>query len=251
MFSIMRRVAVITGGGSGIGRAICEQLGRDGHRVAVLDVDGDAAETVADAVRQIGTDALALAVDVSDRAALDMAFDEVRRVLGPVGILTTSAALTGFVPFGELTDDVWDREFTVNVNGVFHALQAALRDMVAGEWGRVVTISSVAGLSGSANQGHYSATKGAVVALTKSIALEYAMSGITANTIAPFAVDTPALRAAQKVGHLPPTGYLTRAIPMGRLGAVEEISAVCGFLCSEAARYLTGQVISVNGAAVT
>ena len=247
----MSRVAVITGGGSGIGRAVCEQLGRDGHRVAVLDIDRSAAKEVTDAVRTQGSEAVGVAVDVADRAAVDAAFAQVHDQLGPVDILVTSAALTGFVPFGELTDAIWDREFAVNVNGVFYALQAALPDMVAGGWGRIVTISSVAGVTGSVNQGHYSATKGAVIALTKTIALEHASSGITANTIPPFTVDTPGLRAAQEDGHLPPTKYLARAVPMGRLGTVEEIAATCGFLCSDAAGYLTGQVISVNGGAVT
>jgi 2-hydroxycyclohexanecarboxyl-CoA dehydrogenase len=247
----VNRVAVVTGGGSGIGRAICEHLARAGMSVAVLDVSGEQAAEATAAITAAGGKATAVTVDVSDRAAIDAAFASARADLGPVEVLVTSAALTGFVAFEDLTDEVWEREMSVNVNGVLYCMQAAIGDMVAGGWGRIVTISSVAGVTGSIRQAHYSASKGAVIALTKTIALEYATRGVTANTIPPFAVDTPGLRDAQADGELPAAKYLSRAIPIGRLGTVEDIAATCAFLCSEAAGYITGQVISVNGGAVT
>jgi len=138
----------------------------------------------------------------------------------------------------------------VNVRGVFNALQACVPDMVDAEWGRIVTISSAAGQTGALRQTHYSASKGAVIAMTKVVAQEHATKGITANTIPPFAVETPMLRSMQEQGLLPPDKYLTMPIPAGKLGSVDDIAATATFLCSDAAGYITGQVIGVNGGAV-
>src|SRR5690242_18975089 len=121
----------------------------------------------------------------------------------------------------------------VNLTGTFHCLQAAIPDMVAGGWGRIITIWSAAGQTGSLRQAHYSASKGGVIAMTKTVALEYARKGITANTIPPFTVDTPILRAAQEAKHLPGADVVSRMIPAGRSGTVDEVAAVCAFLCSE------------------
>ncbi len=138
----------------------------------------------------------------------------------------------------------------INLAGTFDCIQAAIGDMVMSRWGRIVTISSSAGQTGSIRQAHYSASKGGVIALTKTVAVEYASLGITANTIPPFSVDTPMLRAAQDSGVIPGSDALAKAIPVGRIGTAEEIAAMCGFLGSEDASYVTGQVIGVNGGAV-
>jgi 2-hydroxycyclohexanecarboxyl-CoA dehydrogenase len=245
------RVAVVTGGASGMGRSVCEHLARHGRRVAVLDLDGDAAAGVADELRVGGRDAIAVAADVAVRAAVDTALAQVRAELGPIEILVTGAAVSGFVPFEELTLDLWEQSITTNLTGTFHCLQSAIPDMVTAGWGRIVTISSAAGQTGSVRQAHYSASKGGVIALTKAIALEYASRGITANTIPPFIVDTPMLRAAQTSKHLPGAEALARMVPAGRLGTGDDIAAACAFLCSDAAGYITGQVIGVNGGGVT
>ena len=245
------RVAVVTGGGSGLGLSICQHLARQGRRVAVLDVDRDAALSAVETLRSEGARALASVVDVSDRSAVDREFTEVRSALGPIEILVTSAAVSGFVPFEAITLDVWSQALAVNLTGTFNCLQSALPDMVAAGWGRIVTISSAAGQTGSPRQGHYSASKGGVIALTKTVALEYAAKGITANTIPPFTVDTPMLRSAQESKFLPKAEVLARMIPAGRLGTGDDIASVCGFLCSDAASYVTGQVIAANGGAVT
>ena len=229
-----------------MGRSIAEHLTAAGRRVAVLDLDREAAEGVAASL----DGAVAAPVDVADRAAVDRAFDAVRADLGPIEVLVTSAAVSGFVAFEEITEDDWSRSIAVNLTGTFNCLQAAIGDMVAGGWGRIVTISSAAGQNGSVRQGHYSATKGGVIALTKTVALEYAKRGITANTIPPFTVDTPMLRAAQERGDLPPSEVLARMVPAGRLGTGDDIAAACAFLCSEEAGYITGQVIGVNGGAI-
>jgi len=246
----MTRVAVVTGGGSGLGQTISEYLAHDGHRVAVLDINGEAADKVSSDLTGRGANAIGVQVDVSDPDAVSMAFESVRNNLGPIEVLVTSAAVAGFTRFDEIGFDEWNRYLAVNLTGTFLCLQAALPDMVAAQWGRVVTISSAAGQTGSIRQGHYSASKGGVIALTKTVALEYAAKGITVNTVPPFTVDTPMLREAQSAKKLPPSEILARAIPAGRLGTGEDIAALCAFLCSDSASYITGQVIGVNGGAV-
>lgn len=244
------RVAAVTGGGSGLGRSICLQLAEQQHRVAVLDRDAAAAESVAAELRESGAQAIAREVDVSDKSAVDASFAEVRAELGPVDVLVTSAGVSGFTPFQEITLEDWNRYLAVNLTGTFLCLQAVLPDMEARGWGRIVTISSAAGQVGALRQGHYSASKGGVIAMTKTVALEYAAKGITVNTLPPFTADTPMLRAAQEAKHVPGAQIMSRIIPAGRVGTSEEIAAVCAFLCSDAASYITGQVIGVNGGAV-
>lgn len=225
-------------------------MARDGHRVAVLDVNAEAAEKVAAEVQAKGGKAIAVQVDVSDPAQVSAAFDTVRREFGPIEILVTSAAIAGFTPFGKITFEEFNRYLAVNLAGTFLCIQTAVADMAAAGWGRIVTLSSAAGQNGALRQGHYSASKGGVIALTKTVALEYASKGITANTVPPFIVDTPMLREAQSAKTLPPTEFLTKAIPVGRLGTGDDIAAICAFLCSDSASYITGQVLGVNGGAV-
>lgn len=247
----MTRVAAVTGAGSGLGQAISMKLAHDGYRVAVLDIDAEAAEKVAAQARSQGGHAIAAAVDVSDETAVTAAFDTVRETLGPVEILVTSAAMGGFTRFDKISLDEWNRYLAVNLTGTFLCLRAALPDMVSARWGRIVTISSAAGQKGAPAQGHYAATKGGVIAMTKTVALDYAAMGITANTIPPFVIDTPMLREQQRLGMLPPAEHLVKAIPAGRLGSGDDVAALCSFLCSDAAGYINGQVIGVNGGAVT
>jgi 2-hydroxycyclohexanecarboxyl-CoA dehydrogenase len=244
----VRRTAVVTGGASGLGLAICQHLNRAGHAVAVVDLDGDAAGRVASA---LGGDAIGVGADVAEQEQVDAAFARVRQELGPVAILVTSAAVSGFVPLEEVSAAEWSRTIAVNLTGTFHCIQSAVPDMVAAGWGRIVTISSAAGQTGSVRQAAYSASKGGVIALTKTVALEYAAKGITANTVPPFTADTPMLRAAQDEKHVASAETLARFIPAGRIGTGDDIAAVCAFLCSEEAGYITGQIIAVNGGAVT
>ncbi|OMB92308.1 SDR family oxidoreductase [Mycobacterium colombiense] len=246
----MSRVAVVTGGGSGLGQAISMKLAADGHRVAVMDVNVEKADIVAAEARAAGGIALSVGVDVSDENAVASAFGVVRNSLGPAGILVTSAAIAGFTRFDKITLTEWNRYLAVNLTGTFLCVRAVLSDMVAAGWGRIVTISSAAGQRGAPAQGHYSATKGGVIAMTKTLALDYGAKGITANTVPPFVIDSPMLREQQREGKLPPAEQLAKAIPARRLGAGEDVAAVCSFLCSEAAGYVNGQVIGVNGGAV-
>ncbi|MGE2731826.1 SDR family NAD(P)-dependent oxidoreductase [Mycolicibacterium vaccae] len=246
----MTRTAVVTGGASGLGAAISGALADDGHRVAVLDLDTTAADAVAQQIRERGGRAVAVGVDVADESSVDSAFAAVHAEFGPVQILVTSAAIGGFTRFDKITLEEWNRYLAVNLTGTFLAIRAALTEMVEAQWGRIVTISSAAGQQGAPRQGHYSATKGGVIAMTKTVARDYAKHGITANSVPPFAIETPMLRRQQAEGKLPPDEYLTQAIPAGRVGGPEDVAAVCSFLCSESAGYVTGQVIGVNGGAV-
>jgi len=243
------RVAVVTGGGSGLGRSVSDHLAAH-HRVGVMDIDGEAAKKVAAEICHRGGSAIGIPVDVSDQGAVQSAFRAVRSELGPVEILVTSAGISGFTPFEEITLAEWNRYLAVNLTGTFLCMQEAVADMAERGWGRIVTISSAAGQVGALRQGHYSASKGGVIAMTKTIALEYAPLGITVNTVPPFTADTPMLQRAQRAEQVPSARMMARFIPAGRVGSSDEIAAVCAFLCSEAASYITGQVIGVNGGAV-
>jgi 2-hydroxycyclohexanecarboxyl-CoA dehydrogenase len=246
----VNRVAVVTGGGSGLGESISVQLGRDRHRVVVLDINGESADKVAAKIRADGAQAMAVQLDVSQFDSVQKGFATVRDAFGPIEILITSAAVAGFTRFDQITLEEWNRYLAVNLTGTFLCMQAALPDMISAQWGRIVTISSAAGQNGASRQGHYSASKGGVIALSKSVAVDYAAKGITVNTVPPFVIDTPMLREQQRAKKLPPAEILSRAIPAGRLGTGDDVAALCGFLCSDAAGYITGQVIGVNGGAV-
>jgi NAD(P)-dependent dehydrogenase (short-subunit alcohol dehydrogenase family) len=243
----MSRVAVVTGGASGMGLAIGQRLATQGHRVALLDLDGEAAERAATDVLGTGAQALGVEVDVADRAAVDDALARVRTELGPVEIMVTSAGLDGFSPFTEISAVQWDRIIAVNLTGTFHCLQAVVPDMLAAGWGRIVTISSSSAQSGAPRMAHYVASKGGVIGLTKALAVELGPHGITVNTIPPGAIDTPMSRRAQEAGSLADTAVIAKMIPVRRTGTPEDVAAACAFLCSEDAGYITGQQINLNG----
>jgi 2-hydroxycyclohexanecarboxyl-CoA dehydrogenase len=243
----MSRVAVVTGGASGIGLGVCHRLAAEGHLVAVLDRNRPGAEAAADELRAAGTKAVAVEVDVADRASVAAAFDRVRAELGPVEILVTSAGIESFQPVLDITGDSWDRIVGVNLTGTFACAQAAIPDMLASRWGRIVTIASSSAQSGAPNMAHYAASKGGVIGLTKALAVELARSGITVNTIAPSLVDTPMARQAEAAGDFPGVDLVGGMVPVGRAGTPDDIAGGCAYLCSEGASYVTGQVVGVNG----
>ncbi|BBY76232.1 3-oxoacyl-ACP reductase [Mycolicibacterium parafortuitum] len=246
----MSRVAVVTGGASGMGESTCHELGRRGHKVAVLDINGEAAQRVAEDLRSNGVAALGLAADVTDRAAVDDAFAKVRTELGPVHILVTSAGLVDFAPFLEISPQLWQRLIDVNLNGTFHCAQAAIPDMLEAQWGRIVMISSSSAQRGSPGMAHYAASKGALISFTRSLAREYGPAGITVNNIPPSGIETPMQLQSQQDGFLPPNEQMAASIPVGHLGTGDDIAAAVGFLCSEEAGFITGQTLGVNGGSV-
>ena len=239
------RHALVTGGGSGIGRAVAHRLGRDGATVTVLDLDPGAAERVAAELVAAGVAAGAVTADVADGAAVRAATDAARAARGGIHVLVCSAGIAGFAPVLTMTEAAWDRMLAVHLRGTFLVTQAVLPDMVAARWGRIVTLSSVGGLRGGPQLAHYAAAKAGVIGFTKALALEVGSEGITANAVAPGLVDTPMLRGSG----IPPEmlEQSRRQIPVGRLGTPEDIAAACAFLVSDAAGFMTGQVVSPNG----
>ncbi len=245
------RVAVVSGAASGMGLAIARHLAARGNRVGLLDLQGDAARQAAADLRATGVTAIAAQADVTDRGAVDAALDLLRTELGPIAIMVTSAGLDSFEPFTDITSESWERVLAINLTGTFHCLQAAVPDMLEARWGRMVTISSSSAQSGAVRMAHYVAAKAGVIGLTKALALELAPHGITVNAIPPGMIDTPMLRRAETGGDIGKIEKVAaRMIPVGRAGTPEDIAAVCGFLCSEEAGYVTGQVIGVNGGMV-
>ncbi|MER6523831.1 SDR family NAD(P)-dependent oxidoreductase [Streptomyces sp. NPDC001508] len=229
------RTAVVTGGASGIGRAIARRLAADGMRVAVLDLAP-------------AEDGLTLTADVTDRGQVDKAMDTVRERLGPIQVLVNAAGRDGFTRFADLDFRDWQRVLDINLNGVFHCVQSVLADMTEARWGRIVNISSSSTHSGQPFMAHYVAAKSAVNGLTKSLALELGPKGITVNAIPPGFVDTPMLRTAERNQRLGGTieDHIART-PVRRVGRPEDIAAACAFLVGEEAGYVTGQIIGVNG----
>jgi len=244
-----RRVAVVTGGGSGIGRAMVHRLAADGLAVAIVDLNKDAADAVAGEVHGQGNEAAAFGgVDVSDRVQVDDAMQQVRSALGPILVLVNNAGIAGFLDFLSITDDTWNRVMEVNLNGPFFCTQAVLPDMIEAGWGRIVNISSSSAQGGQPYMVHYVTSKAGLIGFTKALALEYGRHGITVNTIPPGFIDTPMLRESEQRGMLGGSvDEHAKKTPVRRAGLPEDIAAACSFLVSDEAGYITGQVIGVNG----
>ena len=222
------RVAVVTGAGRGIGQAIAEALRANGAKVAALDLEAPA-----------HPDILGVACDVSDEAAVDEAFGRVEAELGTVSVLVLNAGIFPIVPFVEMTRDIWDRTLEINLTGAFLCAHRAIGGMREQRYGRIIAIGSSAGKSGGAKAvAAYAASKAGIMAMTKSIANEFAREGITANALAPSLIDTPMIAGSRE---------LVDRIPVGRLGKPEEVAALVCFLASEDAAYITGQVLFVDG----
>lgn len=243
----MSKVAVVTGGASGIGGAISRRLAERGHKVAVFDRQADTLEAHVAALQEQGHVVSGYEVDVTDRPTVDAAIAAVSEEFGPIQIIVTSAGVSEFQPFIDISVEDWERTLSINLTGTFHCVQAAVPDMIAAKWGRIVTISSTAGQSGAPGQAHYVASKGGLIALTKALAFEFAPNGITANTIPPGLVDTPMARSAEAQGKLPSLDDIGPMMPVKRVGTPEDVAAACEFLCSEEAGYITGAQINVNG----
>lgn len=245
------KVAVVTGAGSGIGRAAADLFAREGAAVAVVDLNAQAAKQTAQQITEAGSRALAIAADVADAAEVDQAFGQITSEFGRVDVLYNNAGVNSSGSVIDATEEDWDRCFAVNAKGTFLCSRAAARSMVSAGGGSIVNQGSVAAVVGIANFASYCASKGAVVALTRSMSVDLAPRGVRVNVICPGTVYTPLMEPMLRVrgqGDLAAGLALTTAkYPIGRLGTPQEIAAVALFLASDDSSFLTGSVVTADG----
>jgi NAD(P)-dependent dehydrogenase (short-subunit alcohol dehydrogenase family) len=227
------KVALVTGGASGIGAAVARRLHDEGARVASFDLEAESPNGV-----------LALAGDVSSSAEVSAAVTTTRSELGPIDILVCSAGVPGeSLPTVAVTDDEWRRVMGINADGVFFCNRAVIPEMVERGYGRIVNVASIAGKEGNPMAGAYSASKAAVIALTKAIGKDLARTGVLVNCVAPAVIETPILEGISEE-HI---GYMVDRIPMGRMGEPEEVAALICWLASEECSFSTGATYDVSG----
>jgi 2-hydroxycyclohexanecarboxyl-CoA dehydrogenase len=239
------KIALVTGGASGIGAATCRRLAAEGARVAVCDVNMEGAREVASDV-----DGLALEMDVRDTASVREAVTGTESDLGPLSLLVNNAGTDEFGFFKDTDEELWRRVIDINLIGVMRATHAVLPGMLERGGGRIVNIASEAGRVGSSGSAAYSAAKGGVISFTKTVAREGARFGVLCNAIAPGPIDTPLLnRAPAELGELGQkvVDVMVRSTAVRRMGSPDEIASVVAFLCSDDASYITGQALGVSG----
>ncbi|MER2203432.1 SDR family NAD(P)-dependent oxidoreductase [Rhodococcus sp. (in: high G+C Gram-positive bacteria)] len=241
MMSLNGKNAVVTGGGRGLGRAIATVLAAQGAAVAVWDLNKDGAEETVEAITAAGGRAIAVAGDAADAAAVAESAARTREELGAITVLVNNAGITNYVPFKDLSEETWDQMMRINLKGPFLVTREFVPDMLEAEWGRIVNISSSSAQTGAPALGHYAASKGGVIGLTKALAIEFAAKGITVNNVPPGFVDTPLLREGFDLDKV------AEKMPMKRPGKPEDIAYAVAYLVSEEAAYVTGQTLSVNG----
>jgi 3-oxoacyl-[acyl-carrier protein] reductase len=238
------KTALVTGGSRGIGRAIAAELATAGHRIVVCyRQDGERAARTVEELRGSGAEAVAIAADVTKAAEVKSLGDRISAEFGGVDILVNNAGVIKDALFPFMKEEDWDFVLDTDLKGAFRVTKAVVRGMLHKGWGRIVNVVSVSGISGHAGQTNYSAAKGGLIAFTKALALELATRQITVNAVAPGLVST------EIIAHLKEDARaeFLRRIPMGRFGNPEEIAAVVGFLVSERASYVTGQIWRVDG----
>lgn len=245
----MSRTAFVTGGAQGIGQGISVTLGEQGFRVAVVDLNLEAAQATAASITAAGGTALAVHADVTDTGSVRDAVTTVAAVLGPVEIAVNNAGWDDFMNFVDTTEDFWDRVLDLNFKGMLRVTHTVVPGMIERGFGRVVNIGSDAGRVGSSLEAVYSGAKGGTIAFTKTLAREVARHGITANTVCPGPTDTPMLQAfAAKSGDgAKVLDGMTRGVPMRRLAQPADVAAAVAFFASDATGYITGQTLSVSG----
>ena len=242
--SLAGKVAVVTGGSRGIGRAICLQLVKMGAKVVINYVSRpDAAEETKAQVEAMGGECVVVKFDVSKTSEVQEAFKAITAECGRIDILVCNAGVTRDGLLATMKEEAWDQVMAVNLKGAFNCIKAGCRPMMKQRWGRIVIITSVVGFAGNAGQANYSAAKAGLVGLTRSSAREFASRGITVNCVAPGYIDT------DMTSELPEAvkEKILSEIPLGILGEPKDIAGAVTYLASEDARYVTGQVIHVNG----
>ncbi len=243
MGSLSGKIAIVTGGGQGIGRSVAERLAREGAPVAVWDLDLSGATETVRAIASLGVEGEPRKVDVASWEEVKAAVETVVQRWGRIDILVNNAGVTRDGLLVRMQPADWEFVLSVNLNGTFHCTKAVLPVMIKQRSGRIVNLASVVGAMGNAGQANYAASKAAVIGFTKSVAREYAARNITANAVAPGFIDTLMTRKLPEETR----ESLKRQIPLGRLGQPEDVAHAVGFLVSEEASYITGQVLHVNG----
>jgi 2-hydroxycyclohexanecarboxyl-CoA dehydrogenase len=241
------RNVIVTGAASGIGLATAQRFAREGANVGVWDVNEEGAQRVAAELKGLGVKSVASRVDVSNRQQVNAAVERFHAEIGKVNVLVNNAGITLFQPFMEMTEEGWDRIMTINLKSMLICTQAVLPDMLAAKWGRIVNVSSSSAQTGSARMTAYAASKGGVIAFTKSLAQELAPTGITVNNVPPGFVDTPMLRGEGVAGLGVAVEAIAARSPMGRPGRPENMAAAIVFLATDDADYITGHTLNVNG----
>lgn len=243
------RVALVTGGGRGIGREICIGLAREGRRVAVADFRDGEAQTTASMITEQGGDAVPISMDVADSDSVTQGILQAVDELGPVEILVNCAGWDHLKPFLETDEVFWDQIIEINYKGALRTVHGCLPTMIDAGWGRIVNIGSDAARVGSSLEAVYSGAKGGIIAFTKTIAREMAVHGITANTVCPGPTATPLLEeiAAGSEDADKVIGAMARAVPMKRVGQPDEVASAAVYFCSESAGFISGQTLSVSG----
>lgn len=248
MERLQGKVAVVTGGGGGIGGATCRRFAREGARVAVFDRDL-AAQRVALGIQEQGGEAEAMQCDITDRAGVDAAVAQAISRFGPIDVLVNNAGWDVFLPFIKTVPEQWERLIAINLTGALHMHHAVLPGMVERKAGRIVNIASDAARVGSSGEAVYAACKGGLVAFSKTLAREHARHNITVNVVCPGPTDT-ALFADYKKGAGDPVKLeeaFRRSIPLGRIGQPDDLPGAIAFFASDDAAFITGQVLSVSG----
>ena len=243
------KTVIVTGGGGGIGGATCRRFASEGAQVAVFDMNLEAAEKVAADIRAGGGQAAAFACNITDRAQVDAAVAAAQTQLGPIAVLVNNAGWEVFKPFLKTVPAEWEKLIAINLTGALHMLHAVLPGMVERKYGRIVNVASDAARGGSSGEAVYSACKGGLVALSKTLAREHARQSITVNVVCPGPTDT-ALLAGVAEGARDPAKLIEAfrsAIPLGRLGQGDDLASAIAFFGSDDAGFVTGQVLSVSG----
>lgn len=240
--SLSGKVAVVTGAARGLGRAISLKLAADGAAVSVWDLNGPGAEETAAMIIASGGQAIAVPCNSAKADAIAIAVERTHAELGPVTILVNNAALSPFLHFEDITEEIWDDLMAINMKGPFLCCKAMIPDMLVAGWGRIINISSSSAQAGSSFHAHYAASKGGVIGFTKGLAMEYANRGITVNNVPPGFVNTEGLQESPV-----DIEAFSPMTPMKRAGRPENIAAAVAFLASEDADYITGHTLSVNG----
>lgn len=247
-----RKTALVTGAAAGIGAACALRLARDGMAVGVLDLDAERCRRTVDSITAAGGEAVALGCDISDRSQVNEAIARLRAALGPVQVLVNNAAITGYVPFLDMTDAQWNSVLTVNLTGTFIVTQIVLPDMIEAGWGRIINISSAAAQSGAPHMAHYASSKGGMIALTRTLAKEFGPAGVTVNAIPPRFITQTIMSEESFASDKQPMSRqaLAAAGPICREGRPEDIAGTVSWLASDDGSFVTGQVIGVNGGRV-